>query len=333
MMWDFSLGQAIGLMVRTLPFVLLRLLVYLGIALGYMLVIGTGAGIGLGIGALFGAGGQATGAGIGGIVGFALFGALMYWARAWLLYMVKAAHIAVLVALVDGNAIPEGRSQLEHGRATVQQRFGSANALFGIDILIKGVVRTLTGLVRGLLGMVPGADRLAALLQAFLRMALGFVDELILARMIRTGTEEPWESARRSLVLYGQNHRSMLRNAAWLAAILYGLGILVFVLMLAPAALIAWLMPGWLSGAAVIFALLLAWSIKAGLFEPLALACMMQVYFQAIEGQDPDPAWEARLTDMSRPFRRIRQQAEEALRTPGRPDAASPPNAAAGTQA
>lgn len=320
-MWDFNLGAAFGLMMRTMPFIILRLVVYLGIALGYMLVTGVGAGLGYGVGTLFGADGQTTGAGIGGVIGFGVFGALMYWARAWLLYMIKAAHIAVLIELVDGKSIPEGKSQLGHGREVIQQRFGASNVLFGIDILIKGVVRALSGLVRGLLNMFPAGERLASLIQAFLRMALGFVDELILARMIRTGAEEPWDSARKSLVLYGQNYKPMLKNAAWLAAIMYGLSILVFVVMLAPAALIAYLMPGFLSGAAVAFAVLLAWSIKVGLFEPLALTCMMQVYFQAIEGQEPNPEWEAKLEGMSDQFRKIKQGAEEVLRRPRSPAA------------
>lgn len=327
-MWDFNLGAAFGLIMRTLPFILLRLLVYVGIALGYMLVTGTGAGIGYGIGSLFGEEGQFPGAGIGGFLGFSLFGAAMYWARSWLLYMVKAAHIAVLVELLDGQPIPDGQSQLGHGRKVVQQRFGTSNVLFGIDVLIKGVVKALSSLARGFIGALPGGDRLAGMFQAFLRMALGFVDELILARMLRSGEEESWESARKSLVLYGQNYKPMLKNAAWLAAIMYLLSILVFVVMLAPAALIAYFMPGVLSGAAVLFAVLLAWSIKAGLFEPLALICMMQVYFKAIEGQEPDPQWEAKLESMSSQFRKIKQQAAEAWSKKAQPEEAVQPTPA-----
>ena len=45
-MWDFDLTRAITLMGRTSPFILLRLLVCVGIALGYILVTGIGAGIG-----------------------------------------------------------------------------------------------------------------------------------------------------------------------------------------------------------------------------------------------------------------------------------------------
>ena len=50
-MWDFNIGQALGLMMRTLPFVLLRAAVYFGITLAYILATGTGVGIGWGVGA------------------------------------------------------------------------------------------------------------------------------------------------------------------------------------------------------------------------------------------------------------------------------------------
>lgn len=49
-MWDFSVGSALKLMMRTLPFIGLRLVVYFGITLGYILVTGVGAGIGYGEG-------------------------------------------------------------------------------------------------------------------------------------------------------------------------------------------------------------------------------------------------------------------------------------------
>ncbi|MBU2884608.1 hypothetical protein KO507_02390 [Gilvimarinus agarilyticus] len=48
-MWDFNLGAAVGLMRKTLPFLLMRLVVYVGITLAYMLVTGIGAGIGYGL--------------------------------------------------------------------------------------------------------------------------------------------------------------------------------------------------------------------------------------------------------------------------------------------
>ena len=127
-MWDFRIGQAFGLLLRTLPFILMRCAVYFGIALAYVLVVGIGAGIGYGIGALGTDGFQGSAALWGGLVGFGVSGIAVRLLRRYILYMVKAAHIAVLVELIDGNALPDGRGQIAHGAAVVKQRFGEASA-------------------------------------------------------------------------------------------------------------------------------------------------------------------------------------------------------------
>lgn len=310
-MWDFDLGKAFGLMARTMPFLLFRLVVYFGIAVAYVLATGTGAGIGYGIGALGDEGFHAGSTLWGGIIGFGVVAAILYWAREYLLYLVKAGHIAVLVELIDGRAIPDGRSQIDHASAVVRERFGEASLLFAVDQLIKGVVRAITGLVRGIFTIlpIPGAKQLSSILHAFLSVAVGFVDEVILAHAIRTRSENPWASAREALVLYGQNYKVMLKNAAWLALFVYGLSLLVFFVMLAPAALVVYLIPGAWSAGGFVFALLFAWSVKVALLEPFAIACMMQVYFRTVEGQTPDPAWDARLEQLSAKFREIKQKA------------------------
>mgnify|MGYP001035982517 CR=1 FL=1 len=310
-MWDFSIGRALGLMGRTLPFILLRMAVYFGITLGYILVTGMGAGVGWGIGGFGDADFRATTTAWGGFAGFGIFGAIMYWAREYILYIVKAGHIAVLVELLDGNQMPRGRSQVSHASAVVKERFPQASALFLMDQLIKGVVRAISGLLRGILTIlpVPGVQQFASILSAFLRIAVGFVDEVILAYAIRTRSDNAWMSAREALVLYGQNYKPMLKNAAWLALIVYGLSFLVFALMLAPAALVVYLMPGAWAAGGVVFALLFAWSVKAALLEPFAITCMMQVYFETIEGQTPKPEWDSKLEQMSGKFRKLKERA------------------------
>src|SRR5690554_7454193 len=86
----------------------------------------------------------------------------MYVLREYLLYMVKAGHIAVLVELLEGHSLPQGRSQIQHATASVKERFGRASALFAVDQLIKGVLKALTGLVRGVFRLlpIPGAQQL-----------------------------------------------------------------------------------------------------------------------------------------------------------------------------
>ena len=310
-MWDFSFRRGLGLMVQTLPFVLLRMAVYFGAALAYVLVTGTGAGIGWVIGGLGDEGFRASATFAGGLTGLGIVLLVMYWLREYILYMVKAGHIAVMVELIDNRPMPEGRSQIGHAQAMVRERFGEASLLFAVDQLIKGVLRAVTGLIRGVFTLlpIPGLRQMITILRAFLRVAVGFIDEVILAYGMRNRSTDPWGSARSALVLYAQNYRPMLKNAAWITLFVYGLMAVVFFVMLAPAALISNLYPGGMSAMGVLIAFILAWSVKRALLEPLAVACLLQAYFRTIEGQQPNPEWDAKLEGMSSKFRQLKARA------------------------
>lgn len=312
-MWDFSISRSIGLMARTLPFILFRLAVYLGVALGYVLLAGTAAGIGYGIGSFGDADARAGAALIGGGIGFALFGAVVYGLREYLLYLVKAGHIAVMVEILAGRPMPEGRSQIGHAQAAVRARFAQASTLFAVDQVVKAVLRAITGLARGILSILPGLDRLTGVVQAFVNVAVGLIDEVIIAHAFATRATNPWAAAREALVLYAQNNRNMLKNAAWIAAITYGALAIVFLILLGPALLIAQSLPGQVEAVGVVFALVFAWALKAALFEPFAVACLLQAYFRATAGQPLDPAWEARLDSLSGKFRALRDRAATAF--------------------
>ena len=119
-------------------------------------------------------------------------------------------------------------------------------------------------------------------------------------------------------MLYGQNARPMLVNAAWLTAIVYGLSFVVFLLMLAPAAAVVYLMPGAWSAGGLVFAIIFAWAVKAALIEPFAIACMLQVFFKVTEGQVPNPEWEAKLDKLSDKFRGMAAKAKTWVTGAGR---------------
>lgn len=310
-MWDFSIGRALGVMVKSAPFLVFRMVVYFGITLAYILVTGTGAGLGWGIGHFGDEGFRASTTLWGGVIGFGLTAGVLYFLREYILYVVKAGHIAVMVELLDGRAMPEGRGQIAHARAMVGERFAQTNVLFGIDLLVKGVLGAMTALVQGLVSLlpIPGVQQMVGLVRAFLRVSVGLVDEVILAYGMRTRATNPWSSAQTALVLYAQNAVPMMKNAAWLTLFVYGLSFLVFLVMLAPAAAVVYLIPGAWSAGGLVFALLFAWAVKAALIEPFAIACMLQAYFKAIEGQRPDPAWAARLAGMTGKFRTMGEKA------------------------
>ena len=312
-MWDFSIGRTIGILLQTLPFILLRMAIYFGITLVFILATGTGAGIGYGVGNLSeDPSGFAVG---GGFIGFGLVAGAVYWAREWLLYMVKAAHIAVIVKLIDNAPLPAGQSQVAYGREVVTARFGEANTLFVLDQLIKGAIAAITGLIGGIAAFlpIPGLDALARFANTVIRLSLTYVDEIILGYNIRTNSTNTWDSSRHGLVLYAQNGLKMVKNAVWLSVFLWILAIVGFLLALSPAAAILYFFPGNIAGYAFVIALVFAWAFKAAVLEPFAIAALMSVYFKTIEGQVPDPAWDAKLAGASSKFREIKEKAVSAF--------------------
>ncbi len=308
-MWDFEIGRTIGILLRTLPFILMRMAIYFGITIAFILTTGIGAGIGYGLGAW--SSDPESFAVWGGIFGFGLIAGAVYWVREWLLYMVKAAHIAVMVRLIDGQPMPDGKSQIAHGRETVTARFGEANVLFVMDQLIKGVISVITGLIGGIAAFlpIPGLDTIVSFVNTVIRISLTYVDEIILGYNIRIDSSNPWETSRQGLVLYAQNGKTMIRNAIWLSVFLYILAIAVFVLALAPAAAILYVFPGEWAGYAFVLAIVFAWSFKAAVLEPFAIAALMSVYFKVIAGQAPNPEWDAKLSSASGKFREIKGKA------------------------
>jgi len=310
-MWDFSVTGALGLMFRTLPFLIFRMLVYFGIAAAYVLLTGTGAGFGWLIGAAGDADFRAGATLVGGIIGFGLTAGILYLLREYILYVVKAGHIAVMIELMEGRDLPMGRAQITHASAIVKQRFAETNVLFLFDQLVRGVLGAILGLVQGIASFlpIPGLQQLMGLIRAFLRLSIGLMDEVILGYSIRTNSTNAWESARVGLVLYAQNSGAMLRNAAFLLVITYGLTFVIFLFMLAPAAAIAYAIPGGWSAGGIIFALIFAWSVKAALVEPFAIACMLQVYFKVSAGQSPDPVWDQRISGVSSKFEELKAKA------------------------
>lgn len=238
-MLDFRTGQIFGLLLRTLPFLLLRIAVYVGITLAYVLAVGVGGGVGLLFGKIGGNGGG--GAGIGGLIGFAIVSGILYWARQYLLYLVKAGHVAVLVELLDGRQIPAGKGQIDHATNIVKQHFATSSILFGLHQLIRGILRVFNRLTVSIASWlpIPGLDVLVKLVDAIINTSLTHFDLVILAQILRrkAGSDEnPWAIARDSTVLYAQNYKGVLKNAAFLTFLIWALTLLILALVAAPIA-------------------------------------------------------------------------------------------------
>ena len=190
-MWDFETGKALAAMRATAPFIALRLLVYFGVALAYVIGTGTGAGLGYALTAF--AQEPGSGAGVGSVLGFGAVSLALYWAREYLLYLVKAGHIAVLVKLMDGEQLPAGKGQIAYAQGVVRERFAEASSLFILDQIVKGVISALNGLLMTLewLLPIPGLDGLIAVVKRVLSLSLTYVDEIILSPSSSPGASRP----------------------------------------------------------------------------------------------------------------------------------------------
>ncbi len=308
-MKDFQIGTVISLLAKTAPFLIFRFLIYFGITLAFVLTTGVGAGVGYGAGGIFGD--APTGGMYGGLFGFGVASTVMYFLREYLLYMVKAGHIAVLVEVMEGGEVPDGKGQIEHAQAVVRERFTESSVLFGVDQLIKGVIKSFNRVFFTLAAIlpIPGLEGLVKFLNKIIELSLTYLDEVILAHNIRTQSDNPWASARTALVLYAQNYTTFLRNAAILSIVIWGLTFLVFLVILAPVAGLVALLPGSAGPLTFIITLVFAWGVKQAVIEPFGMTALMQVYFTVTRDQQPNPEWEQKLESVSDKFGELKTRA------------------------
>ena len=320
-MLDFRTGQILGLLMRTMPFLLLRIAVYIGITIAYVLAVGIGGGIGL----LFGkiGGNTGGGAGIGGLIGFVIVSGILFWARQYLLYMVKAGHIAVLVELLDGRQIPSGSGQISYATNIVKQHFASSSMLFGLHQLVRGILNVFNRVTISIASWlpIPGLDVLVKLVDKVINTSLSHLDQVILAQILRKQTDNPWAIARDSVVLYAQNYKGVLKNAVFLTLIVWGLTLLLWIGVAAPIAALIGLFHVQAGVWTFVLAFIAALSIKAALIDPFATVALIQVYDKVTAGQTPNPQWSAKLESVSSKFRSLVERAQQGPTPP----AASPP--------
>ena len=122
-------------------------------------------------------------------------------------YLVKAGHVAVIATAFKTGSIPA--DPVATGKAMVKVRFGTSNVYFVLDKLITGSIkqlqRTLGRLTSGLLGAIPGADGVKSLMNMFLDISLGYIDECCLGYTFYHPEQNAYKSAADGVVIYAQN--------------------------------------------------------------------------------------------------------------------------------
>ncbi len=311
MMWDFNSTKAVGLVLRTWPYLMLRL-VFFGLSALVMVTIIASIGI---LGHQFGPqltsslNGMQSGL-LGVIFGvpFGLFVVRKF--REYSLFLVKAAHVAVMVRLMDGGSF-NGKSQLAFGTCRVREKFSRSSALFALDQLINCALKRTRTCMGKMSGSIPGAGILVGNARSVAEYSVSFIDEIILAHNMRARKKNAWDSSADAIVLYAQNRGVMIKNAAWLTVFLFVFGGLVTFLAIGPMLHLF----ADMAGPSFIYALISSVAIAIVLIEvvlePFAIAALSEVFFKVTAGQSIEPELELKLDRVSEQFGLLRDRAAE----------------------
>jgi hypothetical protein len=310
---DSSLTSAFGLLMRTLPYAMVRfgILVAASIAciVWIVVTIGGAAWLGSHIAQAFG------------LVWFIGCVAVAGWFWAtlirYLLHLIDCGHVAVLTELIVHNTISNGReSMFEYGKRIVTERFGEVNVLFAMNLTVRGVLnafhRTLDWI--GEVLPIPGLDSIANLATAILRAATRYMDKVIFSYNLACNAQNPWENARDGIVYYCQNAKPILKTSVWIVVLELVLSAVVWLVLLIPAAAITVILPqsvremGGL--VTVVIAILFAMAARAAFVKPMFLIMIMTRFHALIEHQPINADWVAHLDQLSGKFRDLGQRAQ-----------------------
>ena len=307
-----GLFSAFGLLLRSLPYALIRFAVLLAFSFAsiiwVVLVLGGSVWLGAHIAPAFGW--------VWFISGALLAGWFWMASLRYFLHLIECGHVAVLTQLIVRGRVGNGtESMFAYGRRIVTEHFGQVNVLFAMNLLVRGVLnafhRTLDWIAEVL--PIPGLGAIANLLTAILRAATRYMDKVILSYNLARNNENPWNSARDGIVYYCQNARPILKTAVWIVVAELALSIILWLLLLGPAAAITVMLPQSVRGAGalpVIIAVLFALAARGAFVKPLFLIMILVRFHTAIEGQPIRQDWVARLDQLSSKFRNLEQKAQ-----------------------
>ncbi len=302
-MWNFNLLAATRTVEATMPFMLYRLAVCLGVAFAALFAALAGAGTFIAF-ASFSArpGGMANFGALAGLCALAFF---LYRYRAGLFFNIKAGHLALLAELAWGEKLPQGKQLIELAKQKASQRFPKEVDFLEINESVKQVLHALPAKHCPYLNQVANKN-LANILGELAGRIAQTGDQALLCLSFVAKEANPWESVRTGLVLHLRHFDMLSKNRMYLLAFEY-LGLLVaYVAMLYPVDSAVSMLPVDVGVWRYVFALIFAWSLKAAFLEPIATTALAELYFDLAkqEGGVSD-AEVSELESCSEAFRKI----------------------------
>ena len=313
---DLQLGNAFKIVMKTTPYIGYRAVVY-GAICGMVAVCLLLLAV---IDRIFGGGAAAVlfviGLGAGG------FGARFL--REYILYLLKAGHIALVTEIVQEGKLPDGVSQTKWAKDHVMRYFKEISVLALIDQLVKGIIAVVNRRLFNVLSILPlpGMDGLKKVVQRIVDFSLTYIDESILAYTFKTKNDNVYDAAKTGVVLYCQSWKALLKNAVALTILSYVFVVITTLIALIPIGAVAWMLPeAWAGVKFLLFilALFIGVSLKWIFFDPIASTATILTFLKQAETLTPDADWEARIESVSGKFRELKAKAAGKIagETPG----------------
>lgn len=150
----------------------------------------------------------------------------------YILYIIKAAHVAVVAEALDTGNLPD--NMYDYGKTKVKEKFVSVNVFFVVDNLVNGAIKQLQkliGKVGELLSFIPGGSAITNIAQIFVSICLGYVDECCLGYSFNKKEQGTFKSSCDAVVLYFQNWKEILKTSLKATLIYVLVNVVSFVLL------------------------------------------------------------------------------------------------------
>uniref|UniRef100_UPI003FF0E8DE hypothetical protein n=1 Tax=Bilophila wadsworthia TaxID=35833 RepID=UPI003FF0E8DE len=309
---------------------------WLKLALGFAMILASLVllALCLGLGWLFGT----EGMGVMFLVWLGGTGVIRFVVMHYCGYMLKAGHVAIIAEAVTTGHVPD--DQIDTARRMVAERFAASNVYFAVDKLVDGAIRQLQAVLEragSFLSGVPGFDAVMKIVRLFLSIALGYVDECCLGYTFHKKDQNTFKSAADGVVIYYQNWKFLLKNAALTTAFVVGAIIAVtIVVFLIIGGLFVTL--GWDRHVAFFLAVFVAFAVKFAFIDSWILVNMMTSYMQVAPATEIPFDLYGQLCACSAKFRELYEQGcrevresmkGEAPAAPGTPPVPEPAPASA----
>lgn len=193
-------------------------------------------------------------------------------------YLIKAGHVAVIAEACRTGQVPSG--QVRYGKDMVRDRFVTTNVYFLVDKLVAGAVKQIQkniGRLGNRLDFIPGMGAITGAAQFFVKISLGYVDECCLGWTFYNKQQGVFKSAADGVVLYTQNWKTLLKNAAWTMIKVIFLTVVIILAIFIPVGVLFKVM-GWYPLIALAAAVCIALVVKFAVMDSFIMVRMMTAY-------------------------------------------------------